>query len=232
MAHVERILFIVAIVALGWYATARGSVMFYQASQNRQLEQLRLERDDLSLRPPAAPATGAPGDSSESPAPSTPAANTSSESLAPAAASSTPPAPSARRRPSLAGPLIGRIDIPHLGISAIVSDGVDDRTLSRAVGHVPGTARPGEAGNVALAAHRDTFFGPLQWIRTGDRIRIRTPDGDLTYVVSETRVVEPTDVSVLEPTPEQTLTLITCYPFRYVGPAPQRFIVRAQAVDR
>lgn len=226
MVRVERILFLVALVALGWYATARGSVMFYQASQNRQLEQLRLERDDLSL---PAPATSA--------SPESPAAAASPEPLAPsapsaAAASSAPPATPARRRTPLAGPLIGRIDIPRLGVSAIVSEGVDDRTLRRAVGHIPGTALPGHAGNVALAAHRDTFFGPLQWARTGDRIRVRTPDGDVSYVVSETRVVEPNDLSVLEPTPDQTLTLITCYPFSYVGPAPQRFIVRARAVDR
>ena len=209
MARVERILFVVAFVALGWYATARGSVMFYQASQNRQLEQLRLERDDVSLPPPAPAVSLAP--------------------LAPSETSTPSPPPDRRRSP--AGPLIGRIDIPRLGVSAIVSEGVDDRTLSRAVGHVPGTALPGNAGNSALAAHRDTFFGPLRRIRTGDRIRVRTPDGDLNYVVSETRVVEPTDVSVLEPTPDRTLTLITCYPFSYVGPAPQRFIVRARAVE-
>lgn len=224
MARVERILFVVAIVALGWYASAHTSAMLYQASQNRELEQLRLERKDAFL----------PADSAVTP---------DSHGLAELPGEASPPAVSPERprsreaevvssRRAASPGLIGRIDIPRLGISAIVSKGVDDRTLRRAVGHVPGTALPGDAGNSALAAHRDTFFGPLQWARTGDRIRVRTPDGDVSYVVSDTRVVEPTDLSVLEPTTDQTLTLITCYPFSYVGPAPQRFIVRAQAVDR
>ena len=224
MVRVERILFLVALVALGWYATARGSVMFYQASQNRQLEQLRLERNDTFL--PAAPAVApdAPG-LAELPG------EASRASVPPAGPRSREAEVESSRRAATRG-LIGRIDIPRLGISAIVSAGVDDRTLRRAVGHVPGTALPGDAGNSALAAHRDTFFGPLQWARTGDRIRVRTPDGDVNYVVSDTRVVEPTDLSVLASTPDSTLTLITCYPFNYVGPAPQRFIVRARAVDR
>lgn len=211
MARVERILLVVALVALGWYATARASVMFYQASQNRQLEQLRLERDDLHLPPLASSASPASTASTASPAPL----------VSPA-----------RPRTRAALPLIGRIDIPRLGVSAIVREGVDSRTLRRAVGHVPDTALPGDAGNIALAGHRDTFFGPLQRIRTGDRIRLRTPDGDFTYVVRGTRVVAPTDLSVLEPTTESMLTLITCYPFSYVGAAPERFIVRAQAIDR
>ena len=225
MARVERILFVVAIVALGWYASARASVMLYQASQNRQLEELRLERSDVPL-PADSPAVMAdspgraelPG-SREAPPAAAPSAETRARKAEPS------------RRADTRG-LIGRIDIPRLGVSAIVRKGVDDRTLRRAVGHVPETALPGEAGNVALAGHRDTFFGPLRRVREGDRIRLRTPDGDFNYVVRESRIVEPTDLSVLAPTSGATLTLITCYPFNYVGPAPQRFIVRAEAADR
>ena len=213
MAHIERILLIVAVVALGWYATARAGSMLYQASQNRQLEQMRLERADLHL-PPLAP----PGSSASAESPSSPAQPRSRRSQAVVSHGGAAPG------------LLGRIDIPRLGVSAIVREGVDDRTLRRAVGHLPETALPGDAGNMALAAHRDTYFGALQWVRKGDRIHLRTPDGDFAYVVLDTRVVEPTDVSVLAPTPDSTLTLITCYPFSYVGPAPQRFIVRAKAL--
>jgi sortase A len=124
--------------------------------------------------------------------------------------------------------LVGRIEIPRLGMSAIVREGVDDSTLRRAVGHVPQTALPGESGNAALAAHRDTFFRPLKDVRKGDRITVKTLDGVHEYRVTETRVVTPDDVSVLAPTMNRTLTLVTCYPFNFVGTAPKRFIVRAQ----
>jgi sortase A len=106
---------------------------------------------------------------------------------------------------------------------------VDARTLRSAVGHVPETALPGEPGNAAFAGHRDTFFRKLRHVRKGDRIVVTTPDGVYDYVVRETRVVPPSDVSVLEPTAEQSLTLVTCYPFDYIGSAPERFIVRATA---
>ena len=127
-----------------------------------------------------------------------------------------------------AGETIGRIAIPRLGVSAIIKAGVDARTLQLAVGHIPGTAFPGEEGNIGLAAHRDTFFRRLRDIETDDRIRLTTPDGVLDYRVERTHVVEPSDVWVLDPTGHPTLTLVTCYPFSYVGSAPQRFIVRAQ----
>jgi sortase A len=95
------------------------------------------------------------------------------------------------------------------------------------VGHIPGTALPGDSGNVGLAAHRDTFFRRLRDIRPDDEIVLTTPDGTFRYTVEGTKVVEPGDVWVLDPTEEPALTLVTCYPFTYVGSAPQRFIVRA-----
>ncbi|MEO6237903.1 MAG: class D sortase [Vicinamibacterales bacterium] len=133
-----------------------------------------------------------------------------------------------RHRPALPlRGLVGRIEVPRLKLSAIAREGADVRTLRRAIGHIPGTAFPGDAGNAAFAAHRDTFFRPLQSIRKGDEVVVTTTSGVYRYSVTGTQVVEPEDVSVLDPTPGTTLTLVTCYPFDFVGSAPQRFIVSA-----
>ena len=126
--------------------------------------------------------------------------------------------------------LIGRVEIPRLDISAMVREGVDAATLSRAVGHVPNSPLPGAAGNVAIAAHRDTYFRNVRNIRNGDRIRMVTPKGTYEYIVDSLKIVEPTEVNVLDPTPEPAITLVTCYPFNYIGSAPKRFIVRARQV--
>ena len=140
-------------------------------------------------------------------------------------AGSTRPA----RQLSLAtGAVVGRVEIPRVGVSAVVREGDDVKTLRRAVGHIPGTALPGENGNAALAGHRDTFFRGLRDIRKGDQITLTTPAGNARYLVKSTRVVEPSEVSVLAPTDGSTLTLVTCYPFNYIGAAPKRFIVRAE----
>jgi sortase A len=121
----------------------------------------------------------------------------------------------------------GRLEIPRLGLSVMTREGTDPATLDRAVGHIANTARPGASGNAAFAGHRDTFFSGLRHVRAGDRVVVTTDFGRYEYIVRETRVVSPRDVSVLDPTPEPTLTLVTCFPFRYIGPAPERFIVRA-----
>ena len=126
--------------------------------------------------------------------------------------------------------LIGRIEIPRLKVQAIVREGDDDGTLRRAVGHIPSSPLPGHAGNVALAGHRDTFFRGLRAVRKNDKINIRTLAGDYEYVVENLRVVSPDDVQVLAPTAANVLTLVTCYPFNYVGNAPKRYIVRARQV--
>ena len=109
----------------------------------------------------------------------------------------------------------------------MVREGADEGTLSRAVGHIPGTALPGKVGNVGLAGHRDTFFRPLRNIRADDIIELQTTSGTYRYVVKSTRIVTPRDVSVLAASGGDTLTLVTCYPFYYVGSAPKRFIVHA-----
>jgi sortase A len=124
--------------------------------------------------------------------------------------------------------LIGRLEIPRLHMSVMVMDGDDDATLARAVGHVRGTALPWESGNAVMAGHRDTFFQPLKNLRTGDEIRMTTARGTFNYRVTRTEIVEPEDVSALAPTPHRSLTLVTCYPFVYVGPAPQRFVIHAR----
>src|SRR5579884_771438 len=126
--------------------------------------------------------------------------------------------------------LIGRIEIPRLNVKAIVREGDDDGTLRHAVGHIPSTALPGEPGNVAFAAHRDTIFRPLRNIRKNDRIIVSTLDGTYEYLVQSTKIVSPTDVSVLQASSEKELTLVTCYPFYYIGSAPRRFIVHATQV--
>ena len=128
-----------------------------------------------------------------------------------------------------AGPpgLIGRLEIPSLHLTAMVREGADAATLRRAVGHIPGTALPGRIGNVGLAGHRDTFFRALRDIRKNDAIELETDSGTYRYIVQSTKIVGPRDVRVLAPSNAASLTLVTCYPFYYVGSAPDRFIVHA-----
>jgi sortase A len=139
--------------------------------------------------------------------------------------------PVPRTAAPLADMVIGRLQIPRLGISAMVREGASEGTLSRAVGHIPGTALPGRNGNVALAGHRDTFFRALRNIRKHDAIEVETSQGTFRYIVESTKIVGPRDVEVLNASGGQTLTLVTCYPFYYIGSAPKRFIVRATEVS-
>jgi sortase A len=125
------------------------------------------------------------------------------------------------------GGLVGMLDVPRLQLSTPVVEGDDDRTLKRAVGHLPDTPMPWESGNSALAGHRDGLFRPLKDVKVGDEIRFRTTRDEFIYRVTKTSIVDPDEVSVLAHQPQATLTLITCYPFYYVGSAPQRFIVHA-----
>lgn len=128
------------------------------------------------------------------------------------------------------GSAVGRIEISTLGLGAMILEGVDQRTLRRAVGHIPGTALPGEQGNVALAGHRDTFFRSLRDIRNDAEITLTTLHGSYRYRVDSTRVVEPEAIEVLADSGDAILTLVTCYPFDFIGPAPKRFIVRAHKI--
>lgn len=129
------------------------------------------------------------------------------------------------------GGVIGEIEVPRLGLKAIVVQGDSEKLLRRAVGHLPETALPGEVGNVALAGHRDGLFRPLRHVRPGDLITLRTPEREFQYQVEWTAIVPPTAVRVIQPTSEPALTLVTCFPFYFVGAAPERFVVRAHKIS-
>ncbi len=133
--------------------------------------------------------------------------------------------------PSAQAGLIGSIEIPRLDVSVIVVEGTTPRLLRRAAGHIAGTALPGSPGNVGVSAHRDSFFRPLRNIRKNDIITFRTILGTYRYRVVSTRIVAPENVTVLDSGIKQVLTLVTCYPFYFVGAAPDRFIVRAERVS-
>jgi sortase A len=124
-------------------------------------------------------------------------------------------------------PLLAVLKIERLGLDVPVLEGTDDAILDRGAGHIEDTAAPGADGNSGIAAHRDGFFRPLKDARVGDVIELVTPRGTLRYRIEQTWIVEADDVSVLDPTPGAALTLVTCYPFYFIGSAPQRFIVRA-----
>ena len=185
---------------LGWVGLVYLEARSYQRSEERALMEMRLQ---LRAQGSPSPKTAAPGVGLEV---------------------ARPP----ETRSILDPGLIGRIEIPRLGVAAIVREGTSRRTLELAVGHVAGTALPGQHGNVGLAAHRDTYFRRLAGIRKNDTIRITTPDAIWEYKVQSTAVVDPDAVEVLAATDDAMLTLVTCYPFGYVGPAPRRFIVRAR----
>jgi sortase A len=123
------------------------------------------------------------------------------------------------------------LSIPRIGIEVPVFDGTDDLTLNRGAGRILGTAKPGQSGNIGIAAHRDGFFRALKDIRSGDRIELRAQGDDFLYAVDEIEIVQPSDVTVLRNRPSPSLTLVTCYPFYFVGDAPQRYIVHASIVD-
>jgi sortase A len=128
------------------------------------------------------------------------------------------------------GDVLGEISVPRLQLEAVVVQGDSADDLKRAVGHLSNSALPGEHGNVALAAHRDTFFRPLRDIRIGDEIKLKTREHNYGYVVESMEVVAPSDISVLQPSTGHDLTLLTCYPFHYIGPAPKRFVVFAREI--
>jgi sortase A len=136
--------------------------------------------------------------------------------------------PSANQVQPLPHSVIGRIEISRLDLSTMIVEGVEERDLFLGVGHIPGTALPGENGNVVLAAHRDTFFRPLRRIAKNDRIDLTTLLGPSHYTVVSIEITSPDDPSVLRPSSKPTLTLITCYPFTFVGAAPDRFVVHAR----
>jgi sortase A len=129
---------------------------------------------------------------------------------------------------SAMGGLVGRMEIPRLGVSVAIAEGTGEAILRRAAGHIEGTKFPGRPGNVGIAGHRDTLFFPLRNIREDDVIVLTTLQGEYRYHVVSTKIVDPTDVAVLKSDGREILTLVTCHPFYFIGPAPNRFIVRAE----
>jgi LPXTG-site transpeptidase (sortase) family protein len=129
------------------------------------------------------------------------------------------------------GSWLARLDVPSVKLRTTVLEGSDDATLARGSGHIEDTPLPGERGNMGIAGHRDTVFRPLRHIQVGDPMDLTTSDRVYHYRISKTLIVQPEDVYVLDPTPQPTLTLVTCYPFEFVGHAPRRFIVQAELVE-
>ena len=119
------------------------------------------------------------------------------------------------------------LSIPKIHLEVPVFEGTDDVTLDRGAGRIAGTAHPGQAGNLGIAGHRDGFFRGLKDVTTGDEIKLALPEGEARYVVDQITVVTPEDVSVLQPRPNSSITLVTCFPFYFVGSAPERYIVSA-----
>jgi sortase A len=148
--------------------------------------------------------------------------------------SATQPASPAKKRPAAVprGDVVGRLVIQRIHLRAMVREGDDEGTLDVALGHIPGTPFPGQKGNVGVAGHRDTLFRGLAEIAKGDEIRLETPASTYAYQVDDMAIVKPDTVSVLAPGRRDQLTLVTCYPFRYVGSAPERYIVKAHLVSQ
>jgi sortase A len=128
------------------------------------------------------------------------------------------------------GSWLARLEAPAVNLKATVLEGSDERTLGRAAGHIEDTALPGEPGNMGIAGHRDTTFYALRRLKAGDRLTVTTAGAVFEYEVSRTWVVAPEDVHVLDRTPRPALTLVTCYPFNFIGSAPRRFIVRGDLI--
>jgi len=135
-------------------------------------------------------------------------------------------APTQVARPAR-GSVLGRLQIPSLHLSYVVLEGTDNRTLDKSIGHVEGSSLVGEGGNIGIAGHRNTHFRKLEWIRRGDELVLSSPGGEYRYRVEWARLFKPTDMEVLDPEHGPAITLITCFPFEYVGSAPLRFVVRA-----
>lgn len=198
----ERLLLLIGLVCLGTVAYAYFDARLTAREEGRRLDAAIRERNEQRQHAPAG---------------ARPAAETDSFS-----GLSAPAQPAVKLEE---GELVGRLEIPRLGLSTIVLEGVEARTLRRGAGHIPGTV-----GNIGIAGHRDSFFRSLKDIGKNDIVTLTTPEGTSRYQVEWTRIVAPEDTEVLADGGTPELTLVTCYPFYYVGSAPQRFIVRAQRI--
>lgn len=221
----ERLLLLIAIVCLGSYAYAFLDTRLYDYQQSRRLEQALQEQ---AKRAQVKRSSASETDSFDSFQKAATKKEKDEKNEEEADGGEIPEQP----LPDLPdGELIGRIEIPRVGVSALVLEGIGHRTLRRGTGHIPETALPAQDGNVGIAGHRDSFFRGLKTIGKDDVIKLTTLRGIYRYRVEWTRIVNPQDTEVLADTGEPVLTLVTCYPFYYVGSAPKRFIVRAQLIE-
>jgi sortase A len=205
----RNIFFIIGVLALGYYGYVLADARIFEAQQARQFEQATKQ---FTLDTPSV----------NIPSPQLPAAVSEVEQTSTSALGFD--------APGVLGSVLGRIEIKKIGLAAMLLEGIDHRSLRRAVGHIPSTALPGQPGNVGIAGHRDTFFRGLRNIAKNDEITVTTIRGSYDYVVDFSEVVEPNDMNVLDPSSNSILTLVTCYPFWYVGPAPKRLVVRAHLI--
>jgi LPXTG-site transpeptidase (sortase) family protein len=231
---IERALLLIAILCLGSYAYAWLDTQLYERAQNQRLEEALASHAQASGTASRAQPGGGPHPPSAQETDSFASFRSEEDggqrSLSPEERAEL--AAASRIYDNLAeGDLIGRIKVPRLGVSALILEGVGGRTLRRGVGHIPDTAFPDQGGNVGIAGHRDSFFRGLKDIQEDDLIEVTTPDGVHRYRVEWTKIVRPKDVDVLDGSGGPELTLVTCYPFYYVGSAPKRFIVRAVRMD-
>jgi sortase A len=143
-----------------------------------------------------------------------------------------PPAVEVPRADLPRGSWVAKLEAPSAGLSATILEGSDDRTLRKAAGHIEGTALPGDDGNVGIAGHRDTTFRKVRHLKVGDMLALQTADSRFEYRVVRSMIVKPEAVEVLAPTARPTLTLVTCYPFSFIGSAPKRYILQAELVSR
>jgi sortase A len=227
LLRLRLVLLIIGAACLGYFAYSLADEFVYQSYENWAFDQLIAGRTSVHFLDYIRSRLGR-----DRPPNTTRSLEKQSSGLAAASTASAAP-------PLSEGDLVGRVGIGRLNISAIVREGVSDSTLSNAVGHVPGTALPGQAGNFAVAAHRDTLFRALKDIQNGDAVTVETPTAAYKYIVKASEIVKPTDIRVLttnggglisdssSATPK-LLTMVTCYPFRFVGSAPKRFIVEAE----
>ena len=211
------LLFLIGCFALGYYAYDILDARFFQDDQSRQFDKALLDAHDKAAADLSAEA----------------AADLNSRLpkgvAAPTIPSFSESAAAETGQPSITGNMpLGRIEINSIGLTAMIQEGTGAQTLQRGVGHITGTAQLGHSGNVGLAAHRDTFFRKLRNIQQGQEITLTTLNGSYKYRVELISIVEPEDSAVLRNSGENILTLVTCYPFNYIGSAPKRFIVRAK----
>lgn len=201
----QRLFFLIGILALGYVGFVLVDAKLYQAYYT-----WRFQQELKSLQPSVSSGEYLP-----------------LRSLPPTLAKADRTNAESLRMAGREGSPLGRIEISAIGLEVMILEGTEDETLRRAVGHIPGTSLPGQEGNVAIAGHRDTFFRPLRNIRKDDEITLTALNGSYRYRVDSTRVVEPEDIEVLDDSEDAVLTLVTCYPFYFIGSAPKRFIVRA-----